>query len=87
MVGVSLTMAFFIVLRKISPFGVLAVLKERFFFTGATEDCRNTLCLSKDSGVAVGEKIPSKPCKSLSESALRAVFHFVEKVVINKLAD
>jgi len=46
-----------------------AVLKIRFFLTGATGGCRNTLCISKTTGVSVGKKIPSKPCKSLCEAA------------------
>ena len=46
-----------------------AVLNRRFFFTAATGDRVNTGCIPRETGAVVEEKIHSKPCKSLCESA------------------
>ena len=49
-----------------------AVLNRRFFFTAATGDRVNTGCIPRKTGAVVKEKIHSKPCKSLCESAQTA---------------
>ncbi|MBR5491134.1 MAG: hypothetical protein IKV79_07685, partial [Oscillospiraceae bacterium] len=46
-----------------------AVLNRRFFLAAFSGSCRNTLCISKETGTAAGKKIHSKPYKSLCESA------------------
>ena len=46
-----------------------AVLNRRFFFTAVTGDRVNTGCIPRETGAVVEEKIHSKPCKSLCESA------------------
>ena len=48
-------------------------MNRRFFFTAATGDRVNTGCIPRETGAVVEEKIHSKPCKSLCESA-QAVF-------------
>ena len=52
------------------PLECFAVLNRRFFFTAATGDRVNTGCIPRETGAVVEEKIHSKPCKSLCESAL-----------------
>jgi hypothetical protein len=51
-----------------------AVLNRRFFFTAATGDRVNTGCIPREPGAVVEEKIHSKPCESLYESAQYALF-------------
>ena len=51
-----------------------AVLNRRFFFTAATGDRVNTGCIPRETGAVVEEKIHSKPCKSLCESAQSLLF-------------
>ena len=46
-----------------------AVLKYRFFFMEFSDDRRNTVCISRSAAGAMEEKMFSKPCKSLCESA------------------
>ena len=46
-----------------------AVLNRRFFYTVVADDHRNTGCIPRAGEAAVEEKIHSKPCKSLCESA------------------
>ena len=52
-----------------------AVLNRRFFFTAATGDRVNTGCIPRETGAVVEEKIHSKPCKSLCESAQKGTFY------------
>ena len=57
-----------------------AVLNGRFFFTAATGDRVNTGCIPRETGAVVEEKIHSKPCKSLCESAQSFSFCFSPSV-------
>jgi len=54
-----------------------AVLNRRFFFTAATGDRVNTGCIPRETGAVVEEKMHSKPCKSLCESAQGGLHFFV----------
>ena len=58
-----------------------AVLNGRFFFTAATGDRVNTGCIPRETGAVVEEKIHSKPCKSLCESAQSSGFLFLLAVI------
>ena len=66
--GVSLTVAVCLVLQKISPFGVLRSFEGEIFLTEDSKD-KKYFVHFKDDGFSVGEKILSKPCKSLWEPA------------------
>ena len=55
-----------------------AVLNRRFFFTAATGDRVNTGCIPRETGAVVEEKIHSKPCKSLCESAQGSTFFVLD---------
>ena len=69
MAGVSLAVAFYPVLRKISRFGVLRSFEEKIFSHKDIQRTKKYFVYFKDDGFLVGKKIPSKPCKSLSEPA------------------
>ena len=58
-----------------------AVLNRRFFFTAATGDRVNTGCIPRETGAVVEEKIHSKPCKSLCESAQGRLL-FAEQIIL-----
>ena len=62
----------------------LAVFNRSFFFTLVTGDRRNTGCISRAAGAAVEEKIHSKPCKSLCESAQRRRFFVRFKIILSE---
>ena len=63
-----------------------AVLNRRFFFTVVSGDRRNTGCIPRATGAAVEEKIHSKPCKSLCESAQGLPF-FICALRFEKMCD
>ena len=67
--GVSLAVAFYLVLQKnLSLWSAFAVLKLRFFLTENSED-EEILLVFQQRGLSVGKKISSKPFKSLSTTA------------------
>ena len=55
--------------EKTSRFGVLRSFEEKIFSYSGIQRTREYFVYFKDDGFAVGKKIPSKPCKSLWESA------------------
>ena len=55
--------------RKISRFGVLCSFEKKMFSHRNIQRTQKYWMYFKDDGFSVGKQIPSKPCKSLCESA------------------
>ena len=74
MVGVSLTMVFYLVFRKISRFGVHRSFEVKIFTHKESQRTQEYWMYFKDDGFFVGKKIGSKPYESLCESAQGGFF-------------
>jgi len=74
---------FYCLAEKSFSLECFAVLNRRFFFTAATGDRVNTGCIPRETGAVVEEKIHSKPCKSLCESAQGQPFFFMRDSIIS----
>ncbi len=59
---------FFLSCRKIAAFECFAALKRIFFQNNECDD-GDTVCLPEEHSEVMGEKVPSKPVKSLTEGA------------------
>ncbi len=56
---------------------MLCSFEENIFSQNNECDDGNTVCLPEEHSEVMGEKIPSKPIRSLAEAALRLPFLFV----------
>ncbi len=56
---------------------MLCSFEENIFYQNNECDDGNTVCLPEEHSEVMGEKIPSKPIRSLAEAALMGRFYYI----------